>query len=182
MTIGPVQLIVLGFVQPDFRGELIAELDRLRAIDAIRVIDALIVYKYADGDLEAEHIGDPGHADAAKVDSKIAALIGLSFDGEEGATAGDQLGTDGAWGDNLLRLLLDDEWDVIEDIPPSTAAALIMLEHHWAVPLRDAVIKANGFRISDGFISPLDLVEVGMMAADEARQMHELETKTAAAR
>ena len=30
MAIGPVQLIVLGFSHPDFHGEIIAELKRLR--------------------------------------------------------------------------------------------------------------------------------------------------------
>jgi hypothetical protein len=29
MSIGPVQLIVLGFKEPDFHGEIIAELERL---------------------------------------------------------------------------------------------------------------------------------------------------------
>ena len=47
---------------------------------------------------------------------------------------------------------------MLEDIPNDSAAALILLEHHWAVPLRDAIARAGGFRLSDGFISPLDLV------------------------
>ena len=55
-----------------------------------------------------------------------------------------------------------------------------MLEHHWAVPLRDAVIRAGGFRISDGFISPLDLVGIGLVSAEEAQEMHDLETAGAA--
>ena len=75
----------------------------------------------------------------------------------------------------------EDAWDVIEDIPNDSAAALILLEHHWAVPLRDAVARAGGFRISDGFISPLDLVEIGLMSADEAQQLHAMETASAAA-
>jgi hypothetical protein len=45
-------------------------------------------------------------------------------------------------------------WDVLEDIPKDSAAALILIEHHWAVPLRDAIARAGGFRPSDGFISP----------------------------
>jgi hypothetical protein len=53
------------------------------------------------------------------------------------------------------------EWDVLEDIPNDSAAALILLEHHWAVPLRDAIVRAGGFRLADGFISPLDLIEEG---------------------
>jgi hypothetical protein len=38
---------------------------------------------------------------------------------------------------------------------------LMLLEHQWAVPLRGAVVCAGGFRISDGFTGPLDLVEIG---------------------
>ena len=74
-----------------------------------------------------------------------------------------------------------DAWDVLEDIPDDSAAALILLEHHWAVPLRDAVARAGGFRLSDGFISPLDLVEIGLVTAEEAEELHAQETARAAA-
>jgi len=70
-------------------------------------------------------------------------------------------------------------WDVLEDIPNDSAAALILLEHHWAVPLRDAIARAGGFRLSDGFISPLDLVGIGLLSAEEAKELHELETARA---
>jgi hypothetical protein len=50
---------------------------------------------------------------------------------------------------------------VLADIPDDSAAALLLIEHHWAVPLRDAIVRAGGFRLSDGFIGPLDLVEIG---------------------
>ena len=35
MTIGPVQLIVLGFPEPDFHGAIIEELERLRQNDTV---------------------------------------------------------------------------------------------------------------------------------------------------
>jgi hypothetical protein len=73
-------------------------------------------------------------------------------------------------------------WVVLEDIPNDSAAALILLEHHWAVPLRDAIVRAGGFRISDGFISPLDLVEIGLLSAEEAQELHDLETAAAASK
>jgi len=177
VAIGPVQLIVLGFNHPKFRGEIIAELGRLRENDTVYVIDALIVYKDADGELEAEHLGNLSRDDVIELDSKVAALIGLGFEGEEGAEAGAQVGAEaGARGENLLADMEEEGWDVLEDIPPDTAAAIVLLEHRWAVPLRDAVARAGGFRIGDGFISPLDLVGIGLMAADEAQQMHEMET------
>jgi hypothetical protein len=48
------------------------------------------------------------------------------------------------------------------------------------VPLRDAIARAGGFRISDGFISPLDLVAIGLVTAEEARELHAMETSGAA--
>ena len=36
--------------------------------------------------------------------------------------------------------------------------------------------RAGGFRISDGFISPLDLVEIGLLSAEEAKDLHTMET------
>jgi hypothetical protein len=70
----------------------------------------------------------------------------------------------------------DDAWDVIEEIPNDSAAAMVLIEHQWAVPLRDAIARAGGFRISDGFISPLDLVEIGLHSQEEAEALHTLET------
>lgn len=51
----------------------------------------------------------------------------------------------------------------------------MLIEHHWAVPLRDAIARAGGFRLGDGFISPLDLVGIGLMSADEAKDLHAME-------
>ena len=181
MAIGPVQLIVLGFSHPDFHGEIIEELQRLHDSGTVRVIDSLVVYKDADGELEVAHLSNLTKEEAIEVGSKIGALIGLGIEGEEGAEAGAIAGAeevDAAGGVNVFTE--EEGWDVLEDIPNDSAAALILLEHHWAVPLRDAVMRAGGFRISDGFISPLDLVAIGLMEADEAQEHHEHLTARAA--
>jgi uncharacterized membrane protein len=181
MAIGPVQLIVLGFRHPEFHGEIIAELERLRSSDTVRVIDSLAVYKSADGDLEAEHLSNLSEQEATELGSKIGALIGLGFEGEEGMVAGAEAGAEAVAEQGGVGGLTGAEaWDVLADIPNDSAAALILLEHHWAVPLRDAIARAGGFRISDGFISPLDLIEIGLVAAEEAKELHEMETANAA--
>lgn len=174
MAIGPVQLIVLGFSHPHFHGEVIAELERLRETGTVRVIDALAVYKDAKGEIEVEHLSNLTQEEAVELGSKVGALVGLGIEGEEGAEAGAEAGAETA-AEEGIDVFGGEEWDVIEEIPNDSAAALILLEHHWAVPLRDAVARAGGFRISDGFISPLDLVEIGLATAEEAEELHAME-------
>ena len=175
MAIGPVQLIVLGFTHPTFHGEIIAELERLRESDTVRVIDALAVYKDAAGEVEVEHLSNLTQDEAVELGSKVGALIGLGIEGEQGLEAGAEAGAEAAA--EGVQVFSDQEaWDVLEDIPNDSAAALVLLEHHWAVPLRDAIARAGGFRLSDGFISPLDLVEIGLLDAEEAKELHAMET------
>ena len=84
MAIGPVQLIVLGFEHPEFHGEIIEEIEKLRASDTVRVIDSLAVYKDADGEIEVRHLSNLTKEEAIELGSKVAALIGLGIEGEEG--------------------------------------------------------------------------------------------------
>lgn len=175
VSIGPVQLITLGFTHPDFHGEIRAELERLRESDTVRVIDSLAVYKDADGDIEVEHLSNLSTEEAIELGSKIGALIGLGIEGEkgfeEGAVAGAEAAAEG------IDVFSDEEaWDVVAEIPNDSAAVLLLLEHHWAVPLRDAIMRAGGFRISDGFISPFDLVAIGLLTAAEAEELAAVET------
>jgi len=178
MAIGPVQLIVLGFNHPNFHGEVIEELERLRESDTIRVIDALAVHKDADGEMEVAHLSNLTEEEAVELGSKVGALIGLGIEGEEGLERGAEAGALAA-ADGVEVFSDEQAWDVLEDIPNDSAAALLLIEHHWAVPLRDAIARAGGFRLSDGFISPLDLVEIGLMEAEEAEELHAMETAAA---
>jgi hypothetical protein len=164
MAIGPVQLIVLGFNHPNFHGEIIAELERLRASDTVRVIVA--------------HLSNLTEEEAIELGSKVGALIGLAIAGEEGMVAAAEAAAEAA-ADGVEVFSDEQAWDVLADIPDDSAAALLLIEHHWAVPLRDAIARAGGFRLSDGFISPLDLVAIGLLEAEEARQLHAMETAAA---
>ena len=104
MAIGPVQLIVLGFEHPNFHGEIIDELERLRESDTIRVIDALAVYKDTEGELEVEHLSNLTEAEAIELGSKVGALIGLGIEGEEGCRNG-RPGRRGSGCERAVRVL-----------------------------------------------------------------------------
>src|SRR5205085_1241268 len=134
---------------PEFHGEIIAELQRLHDTGTVRVIDALAVHKDADGEMEVQHLTNLTKEEAVELGSIVGALIGLGIDGEQGAEQGAALGAEEA-SDGVNVFTDEKAWDVLEEIPNDSAAALILLEHHWAVPLRDAIVRAGGFRISDG--------------------------------
>ena len=175
MTIGPVQMIVLGFPHPDFHGAIIAELERLRASDTVKVIDALAVHKDEAGEIEVAHLSNLTDDEAVEFGTVVGALIGLGIEGEEGLERGAEAGAEAA-ADGIEVFSDEDAWDVLEQIPNGSAAAVLLLEHTWAIPLRDAVVEAGGYRIDDGFISPLDLVGLGLVSAEESKRLHDLET------
>lgn len=175
MAIGPVQLLVIGFKEPKFEGEVLDELERLRLSDTVKVIDSMVVYKDADGELEVAHLSNLSDDEEVEFGATIGALIGLGFAGEEGLAAGAEAGAEMVTERGGVGFVEENaDWDVLEEIPPNTAAALILLEHHWAVPLRDAIARAGGFRIGDGFISPLDLLEIGLLSREDVA-VHALE-------
>ena len=177
MSIGPVQLIVLGFEHPEFRGEIVAGLEWLRANEAVRVIDSLAVYKDADGGLEVAHLSNLSDEQASERGRVVGALIGLVVEGEQSLDVGAAPGETAAGSIGMFSE--QDGWDVLDDIPRDSAAALLLIEHRWAVPLRDAMVRAGGFPIAHGFISPLDLVDVGLVSSEEAAKLHAVETGAA---
>jgi uncharacterized membrane protein len=165
MPVGPVQLLVIAFEEPQFRGEIIEELKRLRADDLIRLLDVLVVQKDLDGSVTAVQASDLSIGEAEEMGATIGALIGLGLAGDEGMEAGAIMGAEAGSDGHLIP---DSEmYDVADSIPPGSAAALALIEHRWAAPLRDAIARAGGYPVSDSWVHPLDLVEVGLLAADE---------------
>ncbi len=95
------------------------------------------------------------------------ALIGLGAGGEEGAEIGAVLGAERA---EETHPLPDDIWYIDDVLPDDTAAAVALLEHRWAIGLREAIRDAGGFHLADAWIHPLDLVAIGLLAAEEAEE------------
>jgi len=165
MPIGPIQLLVVGFDEANFTGEVQAELDRLRDSDVVRVIDMLVVHKRADGTLEHIRRSDLSGDDATELGATVGALIGYGMAGDEGAEVGALAGAEAAGQDPID---VEDSWYVDDAIPPGSAAAVVLLEHRWAIPLRESIIRAGGNRLlADQWIHRSDLVDIGILAAEE---------------
>jgi hypothetical protein len=154
MPLGPVQLLVVGFDRPDFSGDVLAELERLREGDVVRVIDLLVVHKGADGVVERLHRSDLAAGEAEGAGAVVGALIGL------GATRVEPEGG---------HLPAEEEfWSLDEAIPNDSAAAIALVEHRWAIGTRDAIRAAGGVPVADAWIHAADLVAAGLVDAEDA--------------
>jgi hypothetical protein len=154
MSLGPVQLLVIGFDRPDFSGEVLAELERLRESDLVRVVDLLVVQKGADGVVRRLHHSDLTTAEAEGAGAVLGALIGL-----DGATRAEAEGGE---------LPAEAEfWSLDDAIPNDSAAAIALVEHRWAIGTRDAIDAAGGVAVAEAWIHPADLVAAGLLGAED---------------
>jgi hypothetical protein len=145
MPLGPVQIVVLGFAEPEHGEAVRRELERLREGDVIRVLDSLVVRKHENGTMEYTF-----HEERDGAGTTVRALIG--DDGDEQTPAPPD--SDGAG-----------TWYVDDAIPAGTAAAVALIEHRWAIPLRTAVGEAGGALLAEAWLHPSDLASVGLLDA-----------------
>jgi Family of unknown function (DUF6325) len=133
---GPVQVLVLGFDHPTFSGEVAAELSRLTDAGIVRLVDLLLVERAADGSLETID-GPDGLGELA------AALLG----GEDG----DIESAEGA------GPTPDASWSLADAVPPGSVAAVALIEHTWAGPLRAAIHASGAVALEETWLGPGDL-------------------------
>jgi uncharacterized membrane protein len=164
MTIGPVQLLIVGFAGGEFKGEIASVLADLRERDVIRLIDMGFVRKDDDGLITMIEHSDLSQDETIEFGATVGALIGLGAAGEEGAEAGAIAGAEAALDGGMIE---DQVWYIADEIPEGTAAAVALIEHRWAIPLRSAIQNAGGFLVSDAWIHPTDLVAIGLLASEE---------------
>jgi uncharacterized membrane protein len=166
MSFGPVQILVIGFDHPEFKGDIRKELERLRENDVVRLIDLMVVRKDDDGNIERLQQTDLSQEEMEDFGAIVGALIGVGADGEEGATAGAVLGAAAMEDGHVFDE--NETWYVDDAIPPGSAAAVALLDHRWAIGLRDAIRDAGGFHLADAWIHPADLVAIGVASREEA--------------
>jgi uncharacterized membrane protein len=166
MPFGPVQMLVVGFDDPAFTGEILPELARLRENDVARLIDLLVISKDDDGDVAILQQSDLSIAEAESFGALVGALVGFGAGGEEEAEAAAVAGA-AEFADGHL---FDDAevWYLTDAVPSGTTAAIALIEHRWAIPLRESIVRAGGVALADEWIHPADLIAVGAHAAHAA--------------
>lgn len=160
MPFGPIQIFSFGFPDTEgFEGRIAEELVRLSDAGIIRIIDALTVI--ADGDeVDILRVSDLDAEQREELGMEMGALVGLGMAGLEGVLAGAEAGAE-IVEDGGLGIVEAIGEQFIEELPDGAAGLLLIVEHAWAVPLRDAVVDAGGILLGNQWIGAQDLVALG---------------------
>lgn len=157
-SMGPIQMLSLAFPGNRFRGDILPELERLKAERIVRIVDMLMVRKDELGNVMVTTASDLDWEEAISFGSYVGALAGYAAHGpagiEKGAMAGAAELADGHLFDE------DDVFRVTQALPNNMSAVLVLLEHTWAKPLLDAVDRAAGIELSNDWIRPEEIVSV----------------------
>jgi uncharacterized membrane protein len=167
MEIGPIQLLVVGFAEPQLDGRLLDSLEEASSSGAIRVVDLLGVYKDEDGTVLAAEMSDLSEGEAMEYGGWVGALIGLGAGGAEGAEIGAVVGAISAADEYEYGIDAEGILTIADDIPTGGAAMLLVIEHRWAIPLRDAARASGGILLVQDFLNPEALIEFGAEIALE---------------
>ena len=165
MELGPVQVVVVGFADRKFVDEVLPELQRLRGGTLVRLLDAIFVSKDEDGRLTTMHGRDATDPGWPEFGETVGALIGFGTQFDEGLLVGAEAGAaNGCRGSDACEA-----WAISDAIPAGTCAAVVLIQHPWAIPLRGAVIRGGGFALEDTWLHRADLIGVGAVVSDGVR-------------
>lgn len=119
MALGPIEVLEISFPGNEFNGEILPELERLVENDTITVVDGVAIVKGADGEVEFVEFDQDGGSEATQ---RLAALL-----------------------DQVEAFISDDDIQQLADaLEPNSSAAILVFEHTWAKPFRDAVVASGG--------------------------------------
>jgi DNA-binding CsgD family transcriptional regulator len=143
----PLQVIALSFSRGDgAEDRILAEVDRLRGRGVLRLLDMIFVAKRQDGTVERLTVGDD-----EDFGSLLTAVVPAG-NGERSA-AFDWAGAPA----------------LADSLEPGAAVAFLLVEHHWAAPLFDAIAETGGTLVGEGFLT----AETGLVVGAEVAAMEE---------
>ena len=154
MTIGPLQLVAIGFDEDKYYREIVQELGDIRRSGIIRLFDALYIIKHPDGTMEAKESSELGDEEKREYGGVIRGLLDLAATkGLENVSAGDLEHTLEISG-NDFGLSEEEVGEIADKIPAGSSALIVLFEHKWAVHLKESIGKVGGHLIAQGLIQP----------------------------
>jgi hypothetical protein len=145
--IGPVQVLVIGFDHPTFSGEVAAEFIRLEEAGVVRLVDLLVVSRAEDGTFETVTNDEiPAHL------GRLAAGVLTSAE-DEGAASSEPDREEAS------------TWSLADAIPVGRTAAVALVEHTWAAPLRDTILRNGGRPLDETWLARDDLDRLEQLIA-----------------
>jgi hypothetical protein len=156
---GPIQMLVVGFDGFHFQGEIWPELERLKQAGIVRIVDLLLVRKDATGAISHVKASDLDWEEATAFGEVAGALAGFAAGGEDGAGKGAIAGMA-----ELMDGHLFDENDAFrleQVMHPGTTVGVVLFEHLWAMPLLDAVGRAQGLELLNEWVRPEAILAAG---------------------
>ena len=139
--LGPVDYLVIEFPagEADFTGEIAEELVRLVEAGTIRLIDAIVLTKDADGSVDAVEFEDL---------EELGPLVALEAE--------------------LAELLAAEDVEHLANaMEPGSVAGVIVYENLWAAPFAAAARRAGGQLVASGRI-PIQAIIASIDADDLA--------------
>jgi uncharacterized membrane protein len=158
---GPIQMLTLGFPGNMFKGEILPELDRLKAEGIVRVIDMMIVRKDPQGHVLVATGSDLDFDEATALGSYFGALAGFAAEGPAGVDRGSIAGAAELADGHIFDE--DDVFRVSQALKPDTTAIAVLVEHLWARDLLEAVERAHGVELMNEWIQPENVLTLSHM-------------------
>jgi len=137
---GPVDMLVLALGEPHFDGSIMKELQRQTATGVIRVLDAMVLFKSAEGQAWSVNLEDLPEEDLAALNFIPMDTRGGLFDSDDAETL----------------------W---EGMVPDSAVVALAIEHAWAVDLVN-VLDAAGVEVAMNVRIPAPIVDEAFAALE----------------
>lgn len=179
LKVGPVQVMVFGFDRTDqFRGEVLEQLSTLRGRGLIRLVDLFVAVKDKSGDVLAVELNDLTKKETVQFGKVVGKLLGKSKV-TAGEAAAEVVERTLAAASHSVGLDYKGIGQLVKDMKPGKAFGVLMIEHVWAIPLRDAIRRAGGIPLAQGFLTPEAVLMVGEELETIAEAERTIEVATA---
>jgi len=127
MTLGPLEYLLVAFEGNRFSGEVLAALRDAQDKGTIRVIDLIVIKKDEQGNLSAFELSELNEEEARPFGFLAGGLMSI-FEPEDVELTASQM-------------------------PNNSAAALLLIEDTWAIPLKEAILRAGAVARTGGLVA-----------------------------